>query len=106
MVKGLELFASYFASYTNQYVLIGGTACSLVMEDAGLDFRATKDLDIVLYIEALEAQFVSDFWQFIKDGGYQNKQKSTGKELFYRFSSPSKPEFPVMLELFLAYLMS
>lgn len=28
------------------------------MEDAGLDFRATKDLDIVLYIEVLNAQVV------------------------------------------------
>jgi hypothetical protein len=73
MVKGLELFASHFASYSNQYVLIGGTACSLVMEDAGLDFRATKDLDIVLYIEALDAQFVNALWQFIKNGGYQNR---------------------------------
>lgn len=100
MVKGLELFASHFASYSNQYVLIGGTACSLVMEDAGLDFRATKDLDIVLYIEALDAQFVNALWQFIKNGGYQNRQRSTGKELFYRFSLPSAPEFPVMLELF------
>lgn len=100
MVKGLEHFASHFASYSDQYVLIGGTACSLVMEDAGLDFRATKDLDIVLYIEALDAHFVNAFWQFIKDGGYQNRQRSTGKELFYRFSSPSNPEFPAMLELF------
>ena len=100
MVKGLELFANHFASYSDQYVLIGGAACSLVMEDAGLDFRATKDLDIVLYIEALNAQFVNAFWQFIEDGGYQNRQRSTCKELFYRFSSPSTPEFPVMLELF------
>lgn len=100
MVKGLELFASHFGSYSNQYVLIGGTACSLVMEDAGLDFRATKDLDIVLYIEALDVQFVNALWQFIKNGGYQNKQRSTGKELFYRFSLPSDPEFPMMLELF------
>lgn len=100
MVRGLELFAEYFASYSNQYVLIGGTACSLVMEDAGLDFRATKDLDIVLYIEALDAHFVNALWQFIKNGGYQNRHRSTGKELFYRFSLPSDPNFPVMLELF------
>lgn len=100
MVKGLERFANHFAAYSDQYVLIGGTACSLVMEDAGLDFRATKDLDIVLSIEALDAQFVDAFWQFIKDGGYQNRQRSTGKELFYRFSLPHNPDFPLMLELF------
>lgn len=100
MVKGLEHFVRHLAAYSDQYVLIGGTACSLVMEDAGLDFRATKDLDIVLCIEALKAQFVTAFWEFIKAGGYQHRQKSTGKEIFYRFSSPSNPEFPAMLELF------
>jgi hypothetical protein len=100
MVRGLECFADRFAAYSDQYVLIGGTACSLIMEDAGLDFRATKDLDIVLYIEALNAQFVNVFWQFIKDGGYQNRQRSTDREIFYRFSSPSNPNFPAMLELF------
>jgi hypothetical protein len=40
--------------YGDQYVLIGGTAATLAMEEAGLEFRATKDLDIVLYIEALK----------------------------------------------------
>jgi hypothetical protein len=100
MVRGLELFADHFAHFRDQYVLIGGTACFLVMEDAGLDFRATKDLDIVLHIEALDAQFVAAFWQFIKIGGYQNRQCSTGKEIFYRFSSPTSPQFPGMLELF------
>ncbi len=100
MVKGLHYFKRHFVSYSDRYVLIGGTACTLIMEEVGLDFRATKDLDIVLYVEALDAQFVSAFWEFIKEGGYQNHQKSTGKEIFYRFSSPSNREFPAMLELF------
>lgn len=100
MVRGLDLFKEHFANYVDRYVLIGGTACTLVMEDVGLDFRATKDLDIVLYIEALDADFVSAFWEFIKEGEYKNLQRSTGKEIFYRFSFPSNREFPTMLELF------
>jgi hypothetical protein len=36
--------------------LIGGTACIVIMQEAGLDFRATKDLDIVLYVEAAVKQ--------------------------------------------------
>jgi hypothetical protein len=100
MVKGLEIFAKHFSRYNDQYVLIGGTACSLIMEDAGTDFRATKDLDIVLYIEALSKDFIDAFWSFIKAGKYQNRQRSTGKELFYRFFSPEEREFPIMLELF------
>jgi len=49
MVNGLERFRKHFAPYTDQYILIGGTACTVIMQEAGLDFRATKDLDIVLY---------------------------------------------------------
>ena len=46
MVKGLDVFRDYFAGHAEQFVLIGGTAATLAMEDAGLAFRATKDLDI------------------------------------------------------------
>lgn len=35
--------------------LIGGTAASLAMAEAGLEFRATKDLEIVLHLEALSS---------------------------------------------------
>lgn len=67
MVYGLEKFKEYFADYTNQYVFIGGTACDILMDELGVPFRATKDLDIVLIIEALDASFGDEFWQFIED---------------------------------------
>jgi hypothetical protein len=38
-------------------MLIGGTAATLAMEEAGLSFRATKDLDMVLHVEAIDAIF-------------------------------------------------
>ncbi len=100
MVKGLDEFRRHFAPFTNQYVLIGGTACMLAMEEMGLDFRATKDLDIVLCIEALNSKFVKAFWEFIKAGKYQHQQKSTGKKLFYRFHDPENSDYPQMVELF------
>ena len=53
MVRGLDVFREHFAGHADQFVLIGGTAATLAMEEAGLEFRATKDLDIVLHIEAL-----------------------------------------------------
>ena len=37
MVRGLDLFRQFFAAHADQYVLIG----------------ATKDIDVVLHIEAL-----------------------------------------------------
>lgn len=62
MVKGLHIFRDKFRKYADQYALIGGTACDLAMTAAGLEFRATKDLDIVLCIEAVDAAFVDAFW--------------------------------------------
>jgi len=82
MVRGIEQFKKHFSAYRDRYVLIGGTACTVVMEEVGLEFRATKDLDIVLIVEALDADFVSVFWNFISEGGYQNRQRSTGKDVF------------------------
>jgi len=100
MVIGLNEFQKHFSLYKNQYVLIGGTACSLLLENSGLDFRSTKDLDIVLYVEALTSDFVTAFWHFVTLGGYAHQQQSTGKKIFYRFSLPKTCGFPFMLELF------
>ena len=100
MVKGIDQFKIHFEGFGDRYVLIGGAACYLAMEEAGLDFRVTKDLDIVLCVEALDVEFVGAFWDFVKKGGYQNQQKSTGKKLFYRFYEPEDQTFPWMLELF------
>src|SRR5271155_3631513 len=55
VVKGLDVFQNHFARYADQYVLIGGTAATLAMEEVGHEFRATKDLDIALHIEALNS---------------------------------------------------
>jgi hypothetical protein len=101
VVRGLDVFREYFADHTDQYVLIGGTAATLAMQEAGLEFRATKDLDIVLHIEALSAAFGAVFWRFVEAGRYEIRQASdTGKPVFYRFQKPADERFPVMLELF------
>lgn len=56
-IRGLSRFRERFAAYAESYVLIGGAASLLVMEEAGLTFRATKDLDLVLCVEALDSRF-------------------------------------------------
>jgi hypothetical protein len=100
MVKGLDIFRTHFQDFTNRYVLIGGTACDSAMTEAGLEFRATKDLDIVLVVEALDGDFVRAFWEFVRVGGYQLQEKSTGQKQFYRFQKPTNEAYPFMLELF------
>jgi hypothetical protein len=99
MVIGLNLFKKHFAGQTDHYILIGGSACDWHMEQLGVPFRATKDLDIILVVEALSDDFVNHFWEFIKQGDYAVAQKS-GNICFYRFSDPKVEGFPKMIELF------
>lgn len=50
MVRGNDVFLAHFRDFSDRYVLIGGSACDIAMTEAGLDFRATKDLDILLWV--------------------------------------------------------
>lgn len=100
MVHGIEIFREYFKEYTHQYVLIGGTACDILMDELGATFRATKDLDIVLIIESFDTKFSEQFWKFIDDGGYEHREKDVSKNQFYRFNKPKKLSFPKQIELF------
>ena len=100
MITGLEKFKEHFAAFKNQYVLIGGAACDVHMADNDTSFRATKDLDLVLLVEALTPEFGGQFWDFIRAGQYEHRAKSTGKPQFYRFDKPQTPGYPLMLELF------
>jgi hypothetical protein len=100
MVRGLDKFKEHFQQYKDSYILIGGAACSVVMDESGVEFRATKDLDLILCVESLDNGFISAFWEFIKRGHYLNQQRSDGKRLFYRFAEPEDKDYPEMLELF------
>ena len=100
MVSGIEKFREYFAAHVNQYAIIGGTACDLVFDAAGLGFRATRDIDMVLCVEVIDAAFGRAFEGFLDAGGYQARERSTGTKEFYRFHRPTDRDFPFMLEMF------
>lgn len=100
MVKGLDTFREYFDGYEEQYVLIGGAACDIVFASNEASFRATRDLDMVLIVEALTPEFANQFWNFIKEGKYRNKATNSEKSQFYRFDKPEDDSFPKMIELF------
>jgi len=72
----------------------------MLMSEAGGDFRATRDLDIVLLVEALDASFGTRLWEYIKAGGYEHRRASTEKPQFYRFTKPASQDYPYMIELF------
>ena len=100
MVRGLNIFKKYFKQYPDNYVIIGGTACDIIIDEAGLVPRTTKDIDIILVVEALSSEFVKQFWQFINDGKYQQREKSNDEREYYRFIKPENTEFPHQIELF------
>lgn len=100
MVTGFTKFKEKFQGFEDQYVVIGGTACDLLMENENMSFRATKDVDIVLIVESITAEFGKAFWEYIKEAEYEHKNKSTGNTQFYRFTSPKSKEYPFMIEIF------
>ena len=53
----MQNFRERFGRFDDQFVIIGGTACELLMSEEELDFRATKDIDVVLIVENLTKEF-------------------------------------------------
>lgn len=100
MVVGIDILKEAFKGYEDCYTIIGGTACDILMNKASLDFRATRDIDMILLIENRFEEFGAVLWKFIKDGAYRCGWKSSDKLHFYRFTEPQNPNYPVMIELF------
>lgn len=100
MVIGLDKFSEHFKNFTDNYIIIGGTACDVILDEAGFTPRATKDIDIILVVEVLKTAFVKHFWSFIEEGKYEVKEKNSGDRKYYRFLKPTENKFPKQLELF------
>ena len=98
-IIGLDKFKQVFEKYENNYVLIGGSACAIIFDEIGEEFRATRDLDIVLIVENISDEFTKEFWQFVKDGEYYI-ETDVEKRCFYRFTKPKIEGYPKMIELF------
>ena len=103
MVKGIEKFREAFKDFTENYVIIGGTACEAALTGTIMRPRATDDIDMVLVVERLTPEFVETFWKFIKDGEYRSgkrkreEEKMPAYELF-RFEN-GQVGYPVKIEL-------
>ncbi len=100
MIRGLDLFREHFADYRKAFVLIGGVACHEWLATQGLAFRGTKDVDMVLIVEALDDAFVKRFWEFIEAGKYKGRYKSEDGRELYRFEEPEDERYPAMIEIF------
>ena len=98
-IPGIDVWRDRFAADDDRYVVIGGAARELVYAEHGAwEDTATKDLDVVLIAEAIDADFVSRFLVFVREGGYSHVTRS-GDTQMYRFSQPVDVSFPQQVEL-------
>lgn len=104
MVRGIDKFKDKFKQFAGNYVIIGGAACEIHEVLNTQTPRATKDIDIILIVEALSSEFVERFWEFIKEGDYSDNQTGdtvgNPKHQYYRFKKPGNRDYPMQLELF------
>lgn len=100
MVNGIQSFVEQFRDFPDCYTIIGGTACDILMSDAGLDFRATRDIDMILILEDRFPGFAERFWDYIRAGGYRCGWRNSDAVHFYRFTEPQNEGYPKQIELF------
>ena len=99
MVAGIDSFRDKFRGFEDCYTVIGGAACDILMLEADIDFRLTKDIDMILILEDKKEEFAKTFWEYIKEDKYKCGWKNSDKMHFYRFTEPIDG-YPVMIELF------
>lgn len=102
MVGGLDIFRERFARFSDNFVIIGGTACDEILSGTEMRPRATMDIDIVVIVENMTSEFARAFWAFIAEGEYRpgvRKDKDEApKYVLYSFDQ-GKAGFPVKVEL-------
>lgn len=65
MVGGLDKFRERLARFSDNFVIIGGTACDEVLRDTEMRPRATMDIDIVVIIENMTVEFATAFGRLL-----------------------------------------
>lgn len=103
MVKGLDKFRETFKGFSSNYVIIGGTACDVLLTGTDMKPRATDDIDMILVVENMTPEFVRTFWNFIKQGGYRSGKRKRGEDKspkyeLYRFENGME-SYPAKIEL-------
>lgn len=102
MIRGLQHFKDFFEGFGENYILVGGVASYLLLDEIGAPRnRATKDLDIVLMMKP-SAAFLKRIKEYVQNGRYEIQKGDRGQATFFRFKNPESDEFPIMIELFAA----
>lgn len=92
------IFQETFADFQNYYVLIGGTATSIVLDSQGFKSRTTKDYDMVIIDEVKNKEFYTTLNHFLELGEYQGSQKKEVRKM-------RKRSFFDLQQLILSFLL-
>ena len=98
MVKGIELFRERLGAFSDTYIVIGGTACDLAMSESG-GFRATKDIDMIVVTENVDAAFADALHAFLREGNYECYVTRDKRPHYYRFRAPKGSAYPYQIEM-------
>lgn len=98
-VNGIASFRKFFGDFTDAFVLLGGVACNEWFTEAVLEFRLTRDIDMVLLLEARSEEFFIHFLEYLHRGGYSRWERADGVKTSFRFVNPVTSDFPYMIEL-------
>lgn len=102
MVGGLDRFREAFRNFTDNFVIIGGTACDEVLSRTNMRPRLTLDIDLIVIVENMTEDFARAFWHFIKEGRYRpgirKNKEGQPRYVLYSFDNGT-PGFPVKIEL-------
>ena len=100
MVVGIEKFREKLGAYSESYIIIGGTACDLILSRLQYEPRATVDIDMIVVVENLTEDFLRSFWEFVREGGYHPgvrvNEQGERKYAFYRFDEPTVAGYPAV----------
>ena len=95
---GFDHFCDYLKGLESYYVIIGGGAASILMDDGGIGFRSTKDVDLVVLTRSKE--LTERILAYVKAGDFQTKESTERVPKYYRFTKPNNKDCPKMIEIF------
>ena len=58
MVEGIERFRDAMADFADNYIIIGGTACDIILDGSPMSPKHTRDIDLIVVVEKLSREFV------------------------------------------------
>lgn len=97
--RGIGHFLAHLKGLEDEYVVIGGAAAAILMEQDGLEFRATRDVDLVLLTNA-SPTLKQRITEYVNLERFNKKERTEGTPRYYRFRDPEDATFPEMIEIF------